>query len=360
MGTPGTVGLTQRATSLRAFAGAMRASDAGFADRLDGFAARFGPLTDDGLALLSQAAYFCWFHVEYQANLLATCRAIGADRPSYLYLCGHLSPLRWRSLHAYVVGVQRWLGVNHPVPGLVDAERVAQVGRWLGQPTPVRRSLARLFLGQLVDHLTRRTTFSVLTDGAAPDASEYPDFGQWYTRADGTDSRICADEIRREVADMPGVADDREAIDELITGIASPSQPPCMHRFERYQDIALISIGHLRWRAGLPPDPSRQLWEEFWSVAEAGLRAWLDGQSADDPGADDPVGGALHEALGTPTPRSRAIVADFLLEPPPGEGCFSWLLEEARVSGLMPTAGRQECAAETTQGDATEPGVAPS
>jgi hypothetical protein len=42
--------------------------------------------------------------------------------------------------------------------------------------------------------------------------------------------------------------------EELIAGLLQESQPPCMHRFSRYQDIKLASIGALRWRGNLPPD----------------------------------------------------------------------------------------------------------
>lgn len=367
---------TQQATSLRAFAGAMLQSDSVFAERLHRFEADLGPLHDDGRALLAQAAYFCWFHCEYEANLLSTCRAIGAGQPTYLYLCGHVTPARWLLLHEYVVGAQRWLGQDHPVPGLLDVARVEQVMSWLGEPTQARQALARLFLCQLVDHLALRTSFCVLTDGPPPEAGEFPDFSEWYVRpdgslyglpaaasgaappigcgrpdpggpadtaapvpdgsrpADGGFARACADEARRALAGAPEMAGQPDAVDEIIAGILRPSQPPGMHRFARYQDIKLVSIGQLRWRADLPADDSRTRWEAFWGAAETGLRAWLE----DAPPAEE-VAGALHEALGPAAPGSRATVADFLLQPPPSPGCFSWLLQEARNCGATALAG---------------------
>ncbi|MFH1567018.1 MAG: hypothetical protein ABIL09_03395 [Gemmatimonadota bacterium] len=347
---------TQQATSLRAFAAAMLAADPAFAEALARYQASCGEADADRRALLAQAAYFCWYHGEYQANLLSTCRAIGAGRPTHLYLCGQLTPARWVQVHAYAVAVQRWLGRDAPVPARLDEGRLARATAWLGEPTAARQALAELFLCQLVDHLVRRATFSVLTDGPPPEAGVYADFCAWYLRPDGAayglgagdPGQACPGESRGagEDGSQPtdgalvsacaaaarrALAADAAAAEELIAGILRPSQPPGMHRFDRYQDIKLVSIGQLRWRAGLPPDDSRDRWQVFWDAAGEGLRSWLEGRA---PGSR--LAAALREALDVPTPASRFIVAELLLQPPPGQGCFDWLLRAARAQGAAP------------------------
>lgn len=361
---------TQRASSLRAFAAAMLRDSPDFAAAVRAFESHGNAGGEADRALLAQAAFNCWFHSEYQANLLATCRAIGSGSPGHLYLCGHVTPARWRALHAYVVGAQRWLGQDHPVPGLMDAARVEQVAAWLGPPTPARQALTRLFLCQLVDHLVHRTSTCVLTDGACPDSGEFADFSAWYGRPDGGEygleeaagstgevdcdapERVSSARDALQPTESPGpgagsgyaaacargalraletelpVSDAAATAKELVSGMTQASQPPCMHRFERYQDIKLVSIGQLRWRDGVPADDTRHQWQAFWAAAEAGLRGWLDGV----PPADH-VAAGLHDALGRPNPASRAIVSDFLLQPPPDTGCFDWLLEDAHGRG---------------------------
>lgn len=362
--------VVQQTTSLKLFAEAMCGQNDSFAERIRTYEESFGPTDNDGRALLAQAAYFCWFHGEYEGNLLSTCRAIGGGRPSYLYLCGQVTPTRWSAVNTYVVSVQRWLGLEPASPTLLDAGQLARTAAWLGERTPAREGLARLFLCQLVDHLVLRTTFAVLTDGPAPASGVYADFSPWYLRPDGLRYGIpiapdawlgegetsqcstaasslpalcpgsvqmhpfgipeeaefveqCKAAVREGLADRPGDAE------ELIDGVLRPSQPPGMHRFGRYQDVKLSSIGTLKWRGEVvEDDESGTRWRGFWDAAEAGLQNWMEGS----PPADD-VAAGICEALGEASEQRRSVVRDFLLQPPPGSGCFEWLLQQAHLDG---------------------------
>jgi len=369
-GKEGAVIVVQQTNSLKLFAEAMCEQHDSFAQRLRSFEEAFGSVGRDGRALLAQAAYFCWFHGEYQGNLLSTCRAIGSGRASHLYLCGQVTPTRWSTINTYVVGGQRWLGGAPGSPTLLDASQLAQIATWLGERSPAREGLIRLFLCQLVDHLVLRTTFAVLTEGPAPESAGYADFSPWYLRPDGLrygipitgdawlgegeTSRhdtaddalpaLCPGSVQAWPFGIPGdedfveeskaavreeLADHPEDAEELIEGVLRPSQPPGMHRFGHYQDIKLSSIGALKWRGALPADDeSGTRWRGFWNAAEAGLQAWMEGS----PPAGD-IAAGIHEALGDATEQRRAVVRDFLLQPPPGSGCFEWLLRQAHQDG---------------------------
>lgn len=362
--------VVQQTTSLKLFAQAMCERNESFAQGIRSYEEAFGPVDEDGRALLAQAAYFCWFHGEYQGNLLSTCRAIGSGRASYLYLCGQVTPAHWSALNTYVVAAQRWLGEDPASPTLLDAGQLAQIATWLGERTPGKEGLVRLFLCQLVDHLILRTTFAVLTDGPAPESAGYADFGRWYLRPNGLRYGIpftgdawlgegetsqfhtaadplpalCPGSVQAWPFGIPDddgfveeskaavceeMADRPEDAEELISGVLRPSQPPGMHRFGHYQDIKLASIGALKWRGRLPGDDgSGTRWRDFWDAAEAGLQTWMEGS----PPAGE-VADGLHDALGDATEQRRAMVRDFLLQPPPGSGCFEWLLRQAHEDG---------------------------
>ena len=108
----------------------------------------------------------------------------------------------------------------------------------------------------------------------------------------------------------------------MLDGILRPSPPPCVHRFTRYLDIQLASIGALRWRGNLPPNgvPVSR-WEAYLGAARKALARWAQGQLPADPRA-----GVWHVALGEPDARKVAVVQDFLLAEERGEGCgWDWL-----------------------------------
>jgi len=329
------------------FAQAMLETSSDFAERVRNFELRFGSAGEDVLAVLSQAFYFCWFETDYEDDLIATCRAINTGRPVGFHLCGQVSPGQWVEANTFVVAVQRWMGYDLPLPREMNWDRIRRIRQWLGMPHPAKDWLAALFLCQLVDHLVLRTSFSKLTTEET-DEGQYTDYSAWYLRPDGPrysmggdpespeeslpDSYValCKARIRDE---LTSVAEDAEA---LIDNIVRPSQPPCMHRFSRYQEIKVTSIGALKWRGQMPPDDgSKASWRGFWEGyegAEACLRKWLDDIPPD--GARD---SRLFGALGPATDRSRAIVREFLLQRP-DSGMFSWLKQYSTDHGLTPQA----------------------
>ena len=323
------MGIRQRIVDMKEFARAMLAISDRFAERVRDFEAHF-PVNDDTLAVMAQASYFCWFEAEYEQDYTEVCRAIGLGRPTSFYLCRQVTPRRWIDLHAYVVGVQRWLGVERRVPDEMDLAKVDQVIRWLEARSPQKEALAELYLCHLIiDHLLR-LSLAKLGGSPDPDPICYSDFTAWYVGADGTaftienrDRQI--ERLKRQVfermAEAPAQAGD------LVTNILKPSQPPCQHRFTRYQDIKVTSIGALAWRGSVPPDtdiPKRKATEWF---EQANLDGWL----ADRPPTTE-SGITLHAILGTPTEQKKAIVRDFFCGPPDGS-FFGWLDDKANREG---------------------------
>jgi hypothetical protein len=109
--------------------------------------------------------------------------------------------------------------------------------------------------------------------------------------------------VRERMSATPAVAE------ELISHIKRQTQPPCMHRFSRYLDVQITSIGTLTWRGNLPPDPvPTTVWRDFRRQADNALQAWV---NASPP--DGELARGIHTALGVPTEIKRAIVHDFAL-----------------------------------------------
>lgn len=323
----------QRIVPIRAFARAMRERDAAFAERVRGFESRFGPVDEDTLAVLAQASYFCWFEVEYERDYIEVCRAIGAGSPTSLYLCRQVSPGRWAGMHAYVIGVRRWLGADRLIPGVIDRGKVERTARWLGVRTPAVEALAELYLCALIADLSR-LSLAKLSGADDPDPEAYVDFRPWYAGRGGTP---CTTECRRSLIEKwaerarletNGEPDD---VEELISNLLKASQPACQHRFSRYQDVKITSIGALKWRGAVPPDdeaPKRQAAEWF---ERANLAGWLAGLPP-----ETSLSRTLYDALGTRTERKETIVRDFFCGPP-GDVFWDWLELNAQQCGL--TAG---------------------
>ena len=114
----------QRVISLKEFAKAALARDSSFAERVRHFETRFGTVDGDTLAVLAQAAYFCWGENEYQSDLVEVCQAIRIGKPTSLYHCRQITPERWTEMNTYVIGVQRWLGVDLPLPRGIDSGKI--------------------------------------------------------------------------------------------------------------------------------------------------------------------------------------------------------------------------------------------
>jgi hypothetical protein len=120
-------------------------------------------------------------------------------------------------------------------------------------------------------------------------------------------------------------------VEELISNLLKISQPACQHRFSRYQDVKITSIGAHKWRGAVPPDdeaPKRQAagWFE-----RASLDGWLAGLPP-----ETSLSRTLYDALGTRTERKRAIVRDFFCGPP--VGAWDWLELNAQRCGLTASA----------------------
>lgn len=316
--------ITQQVIALSTFAEVMQERDAAFAARVRTFEVEYGAVDPQTLAMLAQATYFCWFEQEYARDYLEACRAIGAGTPTSLYLCCQVSPQRWRVLNSYVVGVQRWLGCATPIPTEMDAAKIAQIQAWLGEPNRAKTILATLFLHWFIRGL-RHAGLSILA-GDAYAAETYDDYSDWYHAVDGTlyGEQAMLDAMALQVTAEMG--DGKEAT-ELVTDLLRRSQPGCMHRYTRYQDIKLSSIGALRWRGAVPPDTDtpKMAAAAFLDRALADTQAWLNGEPP-----QHAYGEEIHRALGALTARKRSIVQAFFLAPKDdlSSAFFYWLAEK--------------------------------
>ena len=316
--------MRQGVPSLTAFATAMRGQP-GFGTRVATFETRFGPVDEATLAVLAQATYLCWGNNEYRHNLMATCRAIGTGRPTTMYYHRQVTLGRWRYLHATADGVLRWLGADEHVTKRPDSVTEAQVSAWLGRPSAIKIALSGVFLCNLYWHLDH-----VSIGPLAPDALESRSadcqtahvlpHGERYSLVQH-DSLIgaYADAARRAQASPA------DEVADLIERICQPSPPPCIHRFTRYLDIQLTSIGALAWRKSLPPDTvPRAEWDAFLHDTRQSLLAWARGEPP-----DGDLAAPLYAVLGAPTPPKQAMVREFLLAETRGDGepdtCWRWL-----------------------------------
>jgi len=315
------------------FAQAMLESDEGFAERVRSFEDAFGKADPDTLAVMAQASYFCWFEVEYERDYVEVCRAIGSGKPTSLFLCRQVTPGRWAEMNSYVVGVQRWLGSDALLPEAVDVDKISQIMQWLGERSPPKEALAELFLCHLTTDLLR-LGLAKLSGVDDPDEGAYVDFTRWYHGTDGTplapESReeLINDLKRRVRQEMARAPNDAE---ELVTSILRVSQPACQHRFSRYQDIKITSIGALEWRGNVPPDTEVPRLAAAQWFERASLEGWLQGLP---PRTD--LAEKLYDALGTPTERKKSLVRDCLCGPP--HGAWHWLQRNAEEEGLTASA----------------------
>ncbi len=284
------------------FARAMREADPGFAARVQQFEARFGRADADTLAVLAQASYFCWFTWDYEQGFLRVCEAIGAGKPTSLRLCAQVSPARWSRLHAYVIGVQRWLGHARLLPPDIDAAKVARIADWLGPHEPAKKRLAEVFLHRLTRELSGVSP-SLLIGSDCPQEAAYDDFAAWYPAPASFDYLVRR--ARHALGSSPRT-------DELLAGLLKETQPPCMHRYTRYLDIRLASIGAVSWRGWVPPDDEepKHTAAAFLDAAAAEVRGWLEGLPPTSPNGE-----RIHRALGTPTDRSCHIARACFLPP---------------------------------------------
>jgi hypothetical protein len=159
-------------------------------------------------------------------------------------------------MNTYVVGVQRWLGVQRPLFCELASAKLEKINGWLGDRTPAKAALAELFIRHLAAGLSVLQP-AKLSGRDDPDEERYVDFTPWYSVGDGEIHALgdCASvfeqmnqSVRRE---LHSACEDGE---ELIAGILKESQPACQHRFSRYQDIKIASIGAVKWRGNIPPD----------------------------------------------------------------------------------------------------------
>ena len=106
----------QKTVPVVSFAKVMQDAGGSLAESVKHFASRFGTVHEELLAVLTQAALFCWVNVEAPSNLFAVCEAIRTGSPVRHYYHCQVTPGRWNEMHAYLAGIQRWLGIELPLP----------------------------------------------------------------------------------------------------------------------------------------------------------------------------------------------------------------------------------------------------
>ena len=312
------------------FARAMLEADEAFASRVRSFGERFGQVAEDTLGVLAQAAYLCWGNLEYDRNLDDVVRAIGKGRPTRLFYHRQVTPERWAEVNSYIVGAQEWLGLRAPVPDSVDEWTVGLTPEWLGEASPGKKALTRLFVANASAQVGD-LTLGALSGEAELGSPEYADFSEWWMRKKGEEwDALIDDALQNAAAEAP-----EARARELVEGITQLSPPPCVHRFTRYLEIQLTSIGVLRWRGALPPNraPVNE-WEARLRETRKLLGSWMDG---------GPVGGAtglmFRALLGERTDAKAAIVEEFLLAEDRGdEIAWHWLDEYVRRHQLSASA----------------------
>ncbi len=334
----------------------MLATEDVLAERVRRFEKRFGPVSSETLAVMAQASLFCWYENEYERDFLEVCHAIGREKPTSQFLCGQVSPARWIEINTYVVGVQKWLGCSRPAPAGVDGKLVIRIAQWLGDRGPGKVPLCELFLLKLIDDLWNYTSLAKLGGETSPDRTPYPDFTDWYSHggrdyatghAPTDDDRVSwlkeamaatMEHLTQRARDA--MASSSEDAEELVRGILTGSQPPCMHRYARYLDIQITSIGALKWRGNVPPSDDRDKYHaaDWLTQAADEVRAWTEGASPRTPG-----GHRIHEAIGAPSDRKKALVEDFfnaeriggwrLVHEAKGRGCAACCVFEGNEDG---------------------------
>ena len=300
----------------------MRGSDPVFAERVAALEGQFGCVSDDMLCVLAQSAYICWYEGEFEDDLMATCRAIGTGKPTYLYLCSQISPRIWDFLNEYVMAIQTWLATGAPSPPAPNPARVRQIMSWLGPRDEKRESLAILFLSHLVEVLRRGVSLSRLGSSEVVPERVYSDYSSWYSCPSVPDAVGRA----RAVLGTGG--------DELISGMELPGEPACQYRWPRKLDIKVCSIGALQWRGALPPDSApKEPKQAFWGQVSDAFQTWLGGR---EPGSE--TASRLHQMLGAHSESKAFVVREFLDQPPPGIGFFDWVTDQSKSRGLIPSA----------------------
>ncbi len=309
----------RRCISPYAFAEAMLERDSGFAERVRAFEEEFGELDPDLTAVLAQAAYLCAYRADIRANLVAGCRASGGGAPTRRLGHCQVTRERWLALHAYVVGLRQWLGDLRPAPGCLDLGVVESVQGWLGEDAPGKRALAELCLCRLLDAM-HSVCVSAIASTDDPRETPESELDSWRCLGDEPFAPAMVGhwlKDRKETA-RTELRERLAGVDELIDGILADSPPPCHHRFIRYVRIWITSVGALEWRGALPPPESDgedvRDWREFWDgeVRPFLTEGWPAGRMPRTEYTWE-----LHKALGPPISIRRAIVAQFLMQPPP-------------------------------------------
>jgi hypothetical protein len=332
----------------------MREAGGSFDERVRQFESRFGAVSGDLLGVLAQAAFLCWHNVEIYRNVYTLCEAIQTGRPTTHYYHCQITARRWNEMHAYLVGIQRWIGVEHTLPPEIDPSQVEQIGAWLGERTPVKQALTELLLIRLVDDLLNYASLARCGNGRGEEKETYSDFSAWYWARDGTPYAVArlgddsrqpfADPLFKERADK--LADlvresmaSLEDAEQLISAIKRQTQPPCMHRFSRYLDVQITSIGALKWRGNLPSDPTPKAeWQAFTAQAQAALKLWASSapESTEPANPDSEIERRIYAALGVPTELKQSIVQDFVLFDFWDVGVttgWTWLVQGAQTMG---------------------------
>jgi hypothetical protein len=316
------------------FVEAMIETDISFAKDVTRFEESFGTIDKDTLSVLAQARYFCWFEVEYVKDYFEVCRAIGSGNPTSFYLCRQVTPRRWALMNSYVVGIQMWLGYKGPLNDEVDPGNVDKIRYWLDERTAAKEALAELYVSLLIADLLE-LSLAKLSASNDPEKEEYADFTPWYRGIDGTPFTVdktkalidmSKQRVFKEMPNMPSNAQ------ELVDNILKESQPACQHRFSRYQDIKITSIGALKWRGNIPLDdevPRNAATEWF---ENANLEGWLANLSP-----KTNLSRELWIVIGAQTERKRAIIRNFLMVPPP-PGFFNFLETRAKREGSKASA----------------------
>ncbi|MBD3182566.1 hypothetical protein GF312_09760 [Candidatus Poribacteria bacterium] len=321
--------VNQASISIIDFGKAMLKMDYRFKVRVKDFEKKFGKVNDNTLAIMAQAAYFCWGNAEYKNNILHICKAVRTGKPTYLIYHNQLTPERWSLINSYLLGVQKWLGFDFQNNIKADKVVIEKINQWLGEHSPEKEALAEVFSANLAARLMG-VVLSGMGDNGKKTPIDYEDYTSYYITRGGVEYKpyipgkinSFVEEAKQKVLEMGD-----ENLREIMEGILKASSPPCIHRFTRYMDIQISSIGALKWRGNLPEDnlPVSK-WENFIKECHNAINTWADGALPRGELAFN-----IHRILGKPNERNKAILFNFLLAENRGGDCsWKWLVEKNR------------------------------
>jgi len=289
--------------------------------RINKMEVNLGKKNDESTERLALMATFnsCWYHVDFPANILKICEAIGTEKPNAGRSCCHVSPERWQKANEYVAAIQGKLKEIEP-KSLADEknynlENISRIYSMMGEQLNQKKKLLfKHYLFVLINRLKWATNFHLLGDDSSDDPIlTFRDFDNEYL----FDKKIMYSDL---TLNSPQIQDlDLEIMQNIsggkrwLTRLDKDEQPLCHQKFLRYQDIKISSIGCGKWRGALSHNiMTKERFVKEFEDYEKVLKAWCVGHVI----KGSQIYEMVNSRLGEVTPEKVEIVKNCLLQPP--------------------------------------------